>query len=311
MGCRFWFFNLLMISFWNFHLAAQFIERFNLDPNDSSRNYYIAVTPFSNQPKALLVLLDGFGANARDVLEETDIPYNAAKNNILTIIPVLKTGSTYFGTDDLSQASLKQIIELSLLKYNMQDKPLFIGGFSIGGTCALKYTELANELEYSKKPDAVFCIDAPLDWERFCKGAERTVRLSGNRGVGDLIYIMNKIKVEMKGTPYEVIENYYKQSPYSYSDHSQRAIKSLLNTKVMMVTEPDIDWWIKERGYDYSYINSPDHAAMINELVRLGNKNAILITTENKGYRKPKNNRHPHSWSIMDQEFLFKWLFQP
>ena len=76
----------------------------------------------------------------------------------------------------------------------------------------------------------------------------------------------------------------------------------------MLISEPDIQWWLKERSYDYSYNNISDHAAMINELQRLGNKNAVLVTTTEKGYRKPNNIKHPHSWSIADPEQIIKWL---
>jgi len=76
----------------------------------------------------------------------------------------------------------------------------------------------------------------------------------------------------------------------------------------MLISKPDIQWWLKERGYDYTYNNITDHAAMINELQRLGNKNAVLVTTTDKGYRKTNNMRHPHSWSIADPEQIIKWL---
>jgi hypothetical protein len=42
---------------------------------------------------------------------------------------------------------------------------------------------------------------------------------------------------------------------------------------------------LSQRGYDYSYFNITDEAAMINELKRLGNDKAVLITTVDKGYR--------------------------
>jgi hypothetical protein len=76
----------------------------------------------------------------------------------------------------------------------------------------------------------------------------------------------------------------------------------------MIISEPDIQWWLKQRGYDYAYINITDQAAMINELQKLGNDKAVLITTLDKGYRKPGNDRHPHSWSIADPEQTIKWL---
>jgi hypothetical protein len=55
-------------------------------------------------------------------------------------------------------------------------------------------------------------------------------------------------------------------------------------------------------------MNAFDFAALTNELKRLGNKKIALITTVNKGYRKPDNKRHPHSWSIAEPADLVKWL---
>ncbi|MGL1194712.1 hypothetical protein ACSTLL_23235, partial [Vibrio parahaemolyticus] len=78
--------------------------------------------------------------------------------------------------------------------------------------------------------------------------------------------------------------------------------KALAKTPVMLISEPDIQWWLAQRGFDFRYMNVIDQAAMINELRRLGNDKAVLVTTTDKGYRKPDNRRHPHSWSIADPE---------
>jgi len=48
---------------------------------------------------------------------------------------------------------------------------------------------------------------------------------------------------------------YYEQPPYFYNDTSQRAIKNLINTSIMLISESDIRWWLSQRDYDYSYIN--------------------------------------------------------
>ena len=122
--------------------------------------------------------------------------------------------------------------------------------------------------------------------------------------------MIERIEKEMKGTPKNALENYYEISPYSVSDTTQRAVKTLINTPLMLISEPDIQWWLSQRGYDYFYINVTDHAAIVNELQRLGNEKAILVTTENKGYRKPNNERHPHSWSIAEPKALVNWLFK-
>jgi len=302
--------NLLILTvFISLVSCAQRIETVYLNANDSSSNMYIAVVPEHAAVQSFMVLLDGFGNSPKDVLIQTDIPRYASQQGILTIIPLLKTGPAYFGSDTASQQSLKEMINLAVAKYQLQGKPLYIGGFSIGGTCAVKYAGLSVQDNYPVKPRAVFAIDPPLDWERYYNAAKRVVRLSDPARVnGEVFYMLNRIEKEMGGTPKTALSNYYSHSPYSFSDTTQKAVKNLSSTAIMIISEPDIQWWLKERGYDYTYNNITDHAAMINELQRLGNKNAVLVTTANKGYRKPNNMRHPHSWSIADPEQLVKWL---
>ena len=302
--------NLLILTvFISLVSCAQRIETVYLNANDSSSNMYIAVVPEHAAVQSFMVLLDGFGNSPKDVLIQTDIPRYASQQGILTIIPLLKTGPAYFGSDTASQQSLKEMINLAVAKYQLQGKPLYIGGFSIGGTCAVKYAGLSVQDNYPVKPRAVFAIDPPLDWERYYNAAKRVVRLSDPARVnGEVFYMINRIEKEMGGTPKTALSNYYKHSPYSFSDTTQKAVKNLSSTAIMIISEPDIQWWLKERGYDYTYNNITDHAAMINELQRLGNKKAVLVTTINKGYRKPNNMRHPHSWSIADAAQIVKWL---
>jgi hypothetical protein len=290
---------------------SQKLEKVYLNPSDSTADYYIAVLPDKAMPKAFMFLLDGFGASPDGVLVDTDLPKYAADKGIATFIPVLKTGSRYFGADSASQQSLKEQITSVIKKYHLEGKNFYIVGLSIGGSCAVKYAELAVKNNYPVKPTAVFGVDPPLDFERFYYGAKRIVRLSANSAVsGEVTYMISRIEKEMNGTPETAGENYYNISPYSFSDTTQRAVKTLLHTPIMLITEPDIQWWLAQRGYDYSYINAEDLAAMINELQRLGNSKAVLVTTEGKGHRQPGNIRHPHSWSIADKEMLVDWLLK-
>jgi hypothetical protein len=289
--------------------CGQKVETVYLNPKDSTSNMYIAVLPKSTPIKSFLFLIDGFGVSPKDVLVQTDLPTYAAQQGILTIIPILKTGPLYFGVDSVSQQSLKELINIIADKYHLQGKDFYIGGFSIGGACVVKYAELAVQNNYLIKPKAVFAVDPPLDWERYYNAAKRVVRLAGTKPLnGEVTYMIDRIEKEMKGTPSTAIENYYNISPYSYSDTTQRAIKNLVHTPIMIITEPDIQWWLSNRGYDLAFINVFDQAAMINELQHLGNDKAVLMTTTNKGYRQPNNMRHPHSWSIADKEQVVKWL---
>jgi esterase/lipase len=300
---------LILTVFISIISYGQRIETVYLNAKDSTTNMYVAVIPEKGQVKSCMVLLDGFGNSPKGVLAQTEIAKYASQQGILTIIPLLKTGPSYFGSDMASQQSLKEMIAYVVAKYHLKGKNLYIGGFSIGGTCAVKYAELSIQENYPIQPKAVFAINPPLDWERYYKAAKRVVRLSDPKQVNsEVFYMIERIEKEMNGTPTTALENYYSHSPYSFSDTTQKAVKNLIKTPVMIISEPDIDWWLKERGYDCSYNNITDQAAMINELQRLGNKHALLVTTTGMGYRKPDNTRHPNAWSIASPEQIIKWL---
>jgi hypothetical protein len=301
--------SLILTFFISAISFGQKLETVYLDSKDSTANMYIAVVPDTKPIKAFMFLLDGFGASPQDVLIQTDLPQYAAQQGILTIIPILKTGPLFFGSDPASQESLRGMINLTVDKYQLQGKDLYIGGFSIGGTCVIKFSELAVQKNYPIKPKAVFAVDPPLDWERFYNSAKRVVRLSNPAQInGEVTYMIDRIKKEMGGTPETALGRFYNNSPYSYFDSTQTAIKPLVKTPIMIISEPDIQWWLNQRGYDYTYMNITDQAAMINELRRMGNDKAILVTTTNQGYRKPDNRKHPHSWSIADPQQTITWL---
>jgi hypothetical protein len=90
---------------------GQRTETVYLNVKDSTTNVYLAVFP-EKEIKSFLVLLDGFGNSPKDVLTQTEIPKYASQQGMLTIIPVLKTGSSFFGSDSASHQSLKEIINM-------------------------------------------------------------------------------------------------------------------------------------------------------------------------------------------------------
>ncbi|MDI9364910.1 MAG: alpha/beta hydrolase [Flavobacterium sp.] len=280
------------------------IEKVFLDNTDSTKNCYTIIYPTKLTCTGYLFLLPGFEETAESVLQQTDLPKKLALNGILTVIPTFQDGVLSFGVDSLSQQSFDKILKDVTSKHNLINQKFYVGGYSIGGSCAIKYAQKAII-----KPSVVFAIDPPLDFERFYNSAKRDIRLSKkNEASEESVYMIDRLERETGGSPIIKRSEYYKLSPYSFSDTTQTAIKKIINIPLRIYTEPDINWWLKERGEDFTSMNVTECSAMINELNRLGNNNATLITTQNKGFRKPDNIKHPHSWSIVDNNELIKWL---
>ena len=282
------------------------IEKVFLNKIDTTKNCYTMIYPPKLPYAGYLFLIPGFGETAENVLQQTDLPKKLAQNGILTIIPTFQDGVLSFGVDSLSQQTFDRILKDVTTKHKLIDQNFYVGGFSIGGSSAIKYAENAEI-----KPTGIFAIDPPLDFERFYNSAKRDLRLSKDIEANEEnVYMVDRLEKETGGSPTTNLTEYYNISPYSFSDTSQRAIKKLAKIPLRIYTEPDINWWLKERGADFTSMNATECSAMINEVNRLGNQNAELITTQNKGFRKPDNRRHPHSWSIVDNDELIKWLLK-
>ena len=295
-----------LICFIFSNVFGQKVEKVFLDQSDSTRNHYTIIYPENKAFSGLIFIIPGFGQSAEMTLGQTDLPLKAAENGLLTVIPTLQDGVLSFGVDNASQESLNNMIQDVRNKHQLSELPLFIGGFSIGGSCAIKFAQTG-----SIKPAAVFGIDPPLDFERFYNSSKRDIRLSVDKEPSqENVYMIERIEKEFYGTPETALSNFHEISPYSFTDQNQTAVKRFGNIPLRIYTEPDVGWWLKERSFDYSNINGPDCSAMINELNKLGNRNAELIITSNKGYRKPHNIRHPHSWSIVDDDKLLIWLLE-
>lgn len=206
-------------------VKSQKNEKVYLRLEDSSTLYYKAILPNENKIKGVLVLMPGLGETAEDVCVQTNLPQLAAQNQLLTIIPILQDGVYSFGIDNMSQKYLNKIIDSVLVKYQISPLKLFIGGFSIGGSAAIKYAERARI-----KPCAVFAIDPPLDFERFYNATKRSIRISRNKiSTKENLYMIRRLEELTGGTPLTKLISYQDLSLYSMSDTTQKAIKTLAN----------------------------------------------------------------------------------
>jgi len=76
---------------------------------------------------------------------------------------------------------------------------------------------------------------------------------------------------------------------------------------IRMYTDLDVDWLMNERQRDLNDWNGNDIIAMINALKIMGNPNAHVNVTMGKGIRLD-GRKHPHSWSIMDNNDCMDWI---
>jgi hypothetical protein len=70
------------------------------------------------------------------------------------------------------------------------------------------------------------------------------------------------------------MESYISYSPFVYSDKDRGKIDLFKSTPIRMYHEPDIEWWIENRGKDY------------------------------------KKGSSPHTWTIVDNEELVEWFLE-
>ena len=104
-----------------------------------------------------------------------------------------------------------------------------------------------------------------------------------------------------------MLDAYVQYSPYCYLDSNELNLFKLNGVAIRAYTEPDIEWWMENRRKDYYSMNAIDLAALINALHIAGNNEAELIITQDQGFR-PDGQRHPHSWSIVDEKELIDWF---
>lgn len=275
---------------------------------DSTTLFYDKLVP-KNKPVGVLVILPGSGERLDDVRKQITLHRLAVQKDLLVIFPSINWGTNrHFAEHQLLDTIFRQIVQ----QYKVSKDKFVMGGFSGGGMIALTYTEKANKYNDSTfiKPKAVFGVDPPVDYAHLWNHCKKDIeRNFSEPAVQESKWIMDSYIKEFGGSPEDYPENYIRYSIFSYSEKDAGNAKDLKNTPVLLYTEPDVLWQMQNRHRDYYDMNCVDIAAMINFLQLQGNKNAQLVTTNNKG-RRLDGTRHPHSWSIMDSQQCLNWIMR-
>jgi len=141
---------------------AQSIEKIILDEKDDISGYYLEVKPQTEQIDGVLILLPGFGQKAESIFPETKLHNVGYLNNILTI--GFSQGAKLYA-DKETQDKLTNVLKDILKRYKIEESKFVIGGYSAGGTVALRYAELCKQYpdKFPISPKGVFAVDSPID----------------------------------------------------------------------------------------------------------------------------------------------------
>ena len=286
----------------------QLLDEINNTVIPYSKQGYTLHLPNSN-PIATIVMLSGSALDTTRNIDEFAIIKPAIEKNIAVLF--VSTGKVIeFLFTDKEITTIDELVGNALEKHKLSDKLKFLIGMSLGGTMALRYSEygLLNKFKFGFQPNAIAICDAPLDMVRMWHEQEQAIKNNFHpNAVGEARWVLHYLKKNLGGSPYESMEKYIDYSPFVYSDENRSKIELFKHIPIRMYHEPDIEWWVENRGKDYNTINSIDLAGFYNYLRQAGNTEVELITSYNK--RKDyKKGSSPHSWTIVDNEELLTWF---
>jgi hypothetical protein len=289
--------------------CAQKIEYTFRNPNDSSYNCYVTVVPENTEIKGLIVR----DFSRLPVLPTSKVYPYKWRDLALTqgFMVVYTVSSRYFPElyyDDLPLAILDSMVFEVVERFNLPEKNVFIGGISASGTRALKYAQYCNQgkSQFDMHINGVFAVDSPLDNERFYSSAF-SHQQNFKEGMKSEAEMMLRVYPERLGFPEENRERYRNASVFSHTSEDGGNARLLLTTSILLIHEPDIEWWVSERGATYFDINSFDIAGMYNYLKLINHSDIELITTSGLGFDR-QGKRNCHSWTIVDEPYLTQWM---
>ena len=259
-------------------------------------------------PVGVLVLLPG-GGGSHDAFNPggptpSSLPRRLAAVPVVTIVPA------EVDWVDPWMEQLDAVIAETLATYRLPRHRVVVGGFSGGGTAAVRYAEFtaAGRSRSGVRVRGVFAADAPLDFARLWRGETLAIARGAHpRFVAEAKMVLEILTELLGGPPEQHPARYLEVSPLSAFAEGGGQAALLRDVAVRLYTEPDVDWWMANRRVDYYSMNAVDAAALVTQLQSMGHRQAELITTEGRGFR-PDGARHPHSWSIIDEKALADWI---
>lgn len=254
--------------------------------------------------EAVLVLFGGYPEKAEDIKREFKI-LDAASEKDLAI--VFMNYNQKLWLEESEKQKLAEQLQGIFEENDLPKTNIYIGGFSSGGNVALLISDFLSRPNSEMKPEGVFVVDSPIDLVALYKSSEKNIERNYSEvAVQESNWIIETLSKQF-GSPDSNISNYEKYSIYTSETNNFDNIKRLKNLKIRLYSEPDTIWWKQNRMADLDQMNAYYLERLSALLKTSGFEQTEYIATENKGYRA-NGERHPHSWSIVDQKGLIEWI---
>lgn len=284
---------------------SQNYEKIVIDADDKIYGDYLAIRPASNNIQGVMVLLPGFGGQAEGILPETKLHNVAYVNDILTI--VVNTGTKLYA-DETVTGGLNKVMSDVITRFKVNKDRFVIGGHSAGGTLSLRYAELCNQYpaQYPIHPQGVFSVDGPVDLVGLYQYFEREIKKNfAQAGVSEAVTVKGMMDSAL-GPLKDNVQKYAGFSPFYAMRDTVGNERYLQHTAVRVYHDVDIVWMLQNRRRSLYDMNALASSELINQLILQGNNNAEFVPGKT-GYRSD-GQRHPHSWSIVDEVDLVQWV---
>ena len=270
---------------------------------DREAEGYTLVLPDTGDIKGLIV---NFHSNTKTNGKEERV----ALTHHIAVMYVSTGNRLDFFFEDQAMLEVEQYIHEVVFQYDIPPENLLYFGQSIGGTRAVKMVifSQSDTSVFHITPAAVAMADSPLDFVRFWKQEHKALQDNHNTtSVNEAQWVSAYLEKNLGGTPMQQFDRYVDYSPYCHSADGGKYLELLTDIAIRSYHEPDVHWWMQNRGKTYYEMNVIDGAALVNELNLMDNTKAELILTEEQGYY-PDGSRHPHSGSIVDFEEMVEWF---
>lgn len=260
-----------------------------------------------DKQNGLLILFPCFPCDIENTKTEFNIAQISANNGISLLYMNL---NQHLYLTEPEKRNLAALLTQAIRKEKISEKNIFIGGFSGGGNVSLLISDYLIKSENQIKPKGVFIVDSPIDLLGLYRVSEKNLKLNySESSIQESNWIIKQFDT-IFGSPSDGIKGYEKNSPYTFESENIDNLSGLKDLKIRFYTEPDINWWKEKANNDYEDLNA-FYIKKLSEKLKLefGNQNIELIETQNRGYRA-NGDRHPHSWSIINEKDLIKWIME-